>query len=207
MSLKSRYLLRACLSVHLISSSLIILKFSLKQQIGFYQKQEAVLFTLEACSQARRLVRTDGWSAQEGRCWEGRRWERKRGCFLGQPARVNVVSWHRQCLGMTGHLQLEYRTVKLDAEVDCLVVDAKVFVIQKVEIFLNDVAKSCVHMFQVVHIFKATLQQFENLYEHQIREKIKLHIRNLQHSEARVRISWAQGWIGYWLSRNIFTVN
>ena len=60
MSLKSRYLLRACLSVHLISSSLIILKFSLKQQIGFYQKQEAVLFTLEACSQARRLVRTDG---------------------------------------------------------------------------------------------------------------------------------------------------
>ena len=40
MSLKSRYLLRACLSVHLISSSVIILKFNLKQQKkGFYSKQ------------------------------------------------------------------------------------------------------------------------------------------------------------------------
>ena len=97
-----------------------------------------------------------------------------------QPARVDVVSWHRQCLSVTGHLQHEYWTAKLDAEVDCLVVDAKVFVIQKVEIFLNNVAKSCVHMFQVVHIFKVILQQFQNLQEHQIRQKMKLHIKNLQ---------------------------
>ena len=40
MSLKSRYLLRACLSVHLISSSVIILKFNLKQQKkGFTQNR------------------------------------------------------------------------------------------------------------------------------------------------------------------------
>ena len=103
--------------------------------------------------------------------------------FQGQPARVDVVSWHRQCLGMAGHLQLEYRTAKLDAEVDCLVVDAKGFVVQKVEIIRDNVAKSSVHMFQVVHIFKATLQQFQNLQEDQIGQKMKLHIylRNLQH--------------------------
>ena len=103
------------------------------------------------------------------------------GCQGQQPARVDVVSWHRQCLGMTGHLQLEYRTTKLDAEVDCLVVDAKVFVVQKVEIIRDNVAKSCVHMFQVVHIFKATLQQFQNLEEDEIRQKMKFHIRNLEH--------------------------
>ena len=41
MSLKSRYLLRAFLSVHLISRSLIILKFNLKQQIlGFSHQQQ-----------------------------------------------------------------------------------------------------------------------------------------------------------------------
>ena len=40
---------------------------------------------------------------------------------------------------MAGHLQLEYRTAKLDAEVDYLVVDAKVFVVQKVEIIRNHV--------------------------------------------------------------------
>ena len=84
------------------------------------------------------------------------------GC-QGQPARVDVVFWHRQCLGVAGHLQLEYWTAKLDAEVDCLVVDAKVFVEQKVKIIRNNVAKSCVHLFQVVHIFKAILQQFQNL--------------------------------------------
>ena len=94
-----------------------------------------------------------------------------------------MVSWHRQCLGMTGHRQLEYRTAKLDAEVDYLVVDAKVFVVQKVEIIRNNVSQSSVHMFQAVHIFKAALQQFQNLQEDQIGQKMKLHIymRNLQH--------------------------
>ena len=84
---------------------------------------------------------------------------------------------------MTGHRQLEYRTAKLDAEVDCLVVDAKVFVVQKVEIIRNNVSQSSVHMFQAVHIFKAALQQFQNLQEDQIGQKMKLHIymRNLQH--------------------------
>ena len=91
-----------------------------------------------------------------------------------------MVSWHRQCLSVTGHLQHEYWTAKLDAEVDCLVVDAKVFVVQKVEIIRDNVAKSSVHMFHVVHIFKVILQQFQNLQEHQIRQKMKLHIRNLQ---------------------------
>ena len=94
-----------------------------------------------------------------------------------------MVSWHRQCLGMTGHRQLEYRTAKLDAEVDYLIVDAKVFVVQKVEIIRNNVSQSSVHMFQAVHIFKAALQQFQNLQEDQIGQKMKLHIymRNLQH--------------------------
>jgi len=84
---------------------------------------------------------------------------------------------------MTGHRQLEYRTAKLDAEVDYLVVDAKVFVVQKVEIIRNNVSQSSVHMFQAVHIFKAALQQFQNLQEDQIGQKMKLHIymRNLQH--------------------------
>jgi len=95
------------------------------------------------------------------------------------------------------HLQLEYRTVELDAEVDCLVVNAKVFVVQKVEIFRDNVAKSCVHMFQVVHIFKAALQQFENLYEHQIREKIKLHIRYLELSgKGENNLSSRLNWLG-----------
>ena len=67
MSLKSRYLLRACLSVHLISSSVIILKFNLQQK-GVLPEIEAVVFTLEECSQARRWVRTDDRSAQEETC-------------------------------------------------------------------------------------------------------------------------------------------
>ena len=106
----------------------------------------------------------------------------------GQPARVDVVFWNCERLGMAGHLQLEYRTAKLDAEVDCLVVDAKVFIVQKVEIIRNNVSKSSVHMFQVVHIFKAILEQFQNLEEHQIRQKMNLHIRNLQHTDSRVGI-------------------
>ena len=68
MSLRSRYLLRACLSVHLISSSVIILKFNLQQQKGVLPEIEAVVFTLEGCSQARRWVRTDDKSAQEETC-------------------------------------------------------------------------------------------------------------------------------------------
>ena len=67
MSLKSRYLLRACLSVHLISSSVIILKFNLQKK-GVLPEIEAVVFTSEACSQARRWVRTDDKSAQEETC-------------------------------------------------------------------------------------------------------------------------------------------
>ena len=102
------------------------------------------------------------------------------GC-QGQPARVDVVFWHRQCLGVAGHLQLEYWTTKLDAEVDCLVVDAEVFVVQKVEIIFNNVLKSSVHMFQAVHIFKTALQQLQNLEEDQIRQKMKLHLKNLEH--------------------------
>ena len=149
-------------------------------------------------------VGEDGWLiSSRGNVLRGSTLGNEKRVFLGwqgQPARVDVVSWHRQCLGMARHLQLEYRTVELDAEVDCLVVDAKVFVVQKVEIFRNNVAKSCVHMFQVVHIFKAALQQFENLYEHQIREKIKLHIRYLELSgkgenDLSSRL--------HWLGRNI----
>ena len=55
---------------------------------------------------------------------------------------------------MAGHLQLEYRTAKLDAEVDCLVVDAKVFIVQKVEIIRN----------HVVNFKKHNIHPTENWY-------------------------------------------
>ena len=81
MSLKSRYLLRACLSVHLISSSVIILKFNLKQHIWGLPKSSPALHLGSILSS--QAVGEDGWLINSrGNVLRGSTLGKERGIFL-----------------------------------------------------------------------------------------------------------------------------